>query len=740
MHRSREWRAGLLATVAVMASAGAAFAQTAGDTVDEVVVTAQKREERLQDVPLSVAVVSSETLQAFNLNETTDIQHLVPGVTLISAAGPRNFGFFVRGIGTSSFSSESIEGSTAYVLDGVVLGQSGSALSDLPDVERVEVLRGPQGTLFGKNASAGVISVTTERPSAEFTARLSASWADPQDERRITGVVSGPLGDKARFLLSARANQRDGYVRNVFDGRKLNDREDGGVRAKLELTPVEKLDVTFIADYWKRDAKCCIWTLYKTGPNPSLAPERQSIAAGIVPGPNNLSQNINGRLFSKTESYGTSVQANYELAAGHTLTSITAYRRFIDHDGLDSDSSPLNLLDANFADFKQAQVTQELRITSPQGGFVDYVAGAFYFDGDVTSHSVQVFPSVPLPFFSKLVTNRASTTNLAIFGQANFNLSDDLRLIAGARAIHEEAKARKDRRDPVLGLTSTASASKTDDALLWRLGAQYDFTGDIMGFATVTRGYKGGGYDTNIGIPTLPDVQPEEPTNFELGLRTTWPEQRLILNVTAFHTKIDGYQAGARDPGPPPITRVFNGEGKTKGFEFDLMWRPVAGLNWTLIGSGAYVDARWGDFANAPCFPGQTVAQGCVGAQQDLTDARLPFSPKWSGNVGSHFETEVAGDLTGSFDLGLNFRTKAAIAFPNDPNTVQGGYTLVNAAVGLASADDHWKVSVFAKNLTDERYSLVYFSTPFGTAPGAYSQFIPYEAQRVVGASIDLAF
>ena len=718
--------------------AGPALAQDPSELM-EVVVTAQKREEKLQDVPLSVVVVGAQTLQAYRLNEVTDLQRLVPGLTLTNAAGPRSFGFFVRGIGTSSFSSESIEGSTAYVVDGVVMGQSGASLTDLPDVDHVEVLRGPQGTLFGKNASAGVISITTRRPSDTFETDLSASWANPDNDRRVSALITGPLGDKARGLISARLNQRDGYVTNVFDGRKLNDRNDWGLRGKLELDPSERLRVTLIGDYWNRDAACCVWTLLRTG-TPPAAPELIQRGAGIVPGPDNLKQDIDGKVFSKAESYGASAQADYDLGGDFTLTSITAWRKFITHDGLDSDSTPLNLLNANFADFKQSQFTQELRLTSPKGGFVDYVVGAFYFKTDVSSASVQVLPTVPVPFASKLVINDASTTNLALFGQANLNFTPKLRGIVGARLLQEKAEAEKNRRDPRFGLTSAATASKTDQAAVWRVGLQYNLRPGAMVFATATRGYKGGGFDTNITLSGLPDVGPERPTNYEIGLRSSWPAQRLIVNLTGFHTEVKGYQASARDPGPPPFSRIFNSEATTKGGELEVTWRPLAEADWTLVGSAAYVDARWGDFRNGPCFTGQTVAQGCVAGQQNLTKASLPLTPKWTGNIGSHYETEVGQGLKASFDLGANFRSKALMSFPNDPSTTQKGYTLVNAAIGLASVDRRWKVSVFGKNLTDERYSVVDFSTPFGSAANSYSQFIPQEAQRSVGVSLDLVY
>ncbi|WP_447726074.1 TonB-dependent receptor [Sphingomonas koreensis] len=740
-HRKWMMLLALGAAYGISAPVAAQESQTPGEqphAEGEVIVTAQKREERLQDVPLSVAVVSAETLNAFGMSEATDLQYVVPGLTLINAAGTRNSGFFIRGIGTSSFSSESIEGSTAYVVDGVVLGQSGAAFADLPDIERIEVLRGPQGTLFGKNSSAGVINVTTRSPGADFEGRISGSLAAPHGERRIAAYVGGPITDGVGLMLSGRINKRDGYVRNVPDGRRFNDRDEWGVRGKLKLEPSERLQLMITADYYERDAACCIWTIRSTGP--TISPTEQlQLGAGIRFGRDNYQQNIDGDVYSHNNIYGAALQADYDLGGGYSLTSITAARRYRSHDGLDSDSLPIDVLNFNEAMFRQKQFTQEVRLTSPSGGAFDFVLGLFYFDGKVFSRSIQRFPTLPFPFLNKTVDNHARTRNMAIFGQTNINVSQDLRLIAGARLLREKASASKNRTDFLFNLTSTATEEKSDTAILWRGGLQYDFANDIMAFATVTRGYKGGGFDTNIGLANLPDVQPERPTNIELGLRTVLPDQRLIFNITAFHTKVDGYQAAARDAGPPPVTRIFNGEAKTKGVELDFNWRPVKGTDWTIYGSGAYIDAKWGDFANAPCYSLQTAAQGCVGNQQDLTDARLPFSSQWTGTLATNFSTPIRNGANLVVDLGVNYRSSAIIAFPNDPAALQKGFALLNASIALAGDAGKWRVSLFGKNLTDKRYSIVDFTTPI-ISGGSYSQFIPYEARRVIGLSAEFGF
>jgi iron complex outermembrane receptor protein len=227
-----------------------------------------------------------------------------------------------------------------------------------------------------------------------------------------------------------------------------------------------------------------------------------------------------------------------------------------------------------------------------------------------------------------------------------------------------------------------------------------------------------------------------------MGLRTSWPQQRLILNVTAFDTHVKDYQVAARDPVlGPSVYRIGNGEAKSRGVEVELTSRPFREVDLTLLASAAYTDARWGSYAGAACYTGQTAAQGCVNNVQDLSDERVPFSPDWSANVSSHYRTQVFNPATALFfDLGVSYRSKMGIAFPNDPNTIEDGLALVNASIGFSAQDDRWKLALFAKNLTDEHYAAVIFPTPLGAAPRNYSQFIPYEAQRIVGVSLDVAF
>ena len=724
--------------------AGVAPPASAADSdrlLETVTVTAQKREERLQDVPVSVAVVSADSLGAFDLNQATDLAYLVPGVGVSNSAGPRSFGFFIRGVGTTSFASESIESSSAYVVDGVVTGQAGAALSDLPDIERIEVLRGPQGTLFGKNASSGVINVITKPPSDTFGASLKASYSDPDNETKLAGFITGPINNDVRYLVSARTNQRDGFVKNLADGRDLNDRNDWGVRARVDLSGGENLDVSVIADYWKREADCCIWTLRSVG-TPASVGELEQIAAGAQFGEENDTQNIDGGVFSDVNTGGISLQADYRFGSGYTFTSISAFRSWHTVDGLDTDNRPVNTFNVNFADFKQLLYTQEFRITSPKEQFIDYVAGAFYYYSDVESESQQLQPLLTTPFANRIWDVVASTENMAVFGQANVNFTDDFRLIVGGRYLREVGIAETFRVDPVNNLNQAfGPGNLTDEATLWRFGLQYDFTDDVSAFATATRGYKGGGWNAPAGASLL-RVEPEKPTNYELGLRSVFPNAGVMLNVTGFYQTVDDYQVTARQPDNAGSFLLLNAaEVLTQGVEVEMIYRPLRATDLSFIGSLAYTDGKFDSFPTAPCYRGQTAATGCNGNIQDMSGKQLPYAPEWNVSLNSHYGMDLgASGLDLQFDLGVSYRTEAPANSPDDPSTYQDGYPIINAAITLASSGNRWRASLFGKNLTDERFATRIFTTPSTTGVNAYAQYVPYEAQRVVGLSLEVNY
>lgn len=767
-HRNHIVRTLALSLLASGGYAAPALAQTsdAADDPNTIIVTAQKREEALQDVPVSIAVVSGERIDALKLNAATDLQYIVPGLVSPAQSGPRNFGFFIRGVGTNTFSSETIEPSVAYVIDGVVMGQSGATLVDLPDIDRIEVLRGPQSTLFGKNASAGVINIVTRRPSDKLEFRGGISWAWPNDDRHFYGYAAGPLSETLRFSLSGRRSVRDGYIKNVTDGRDLNNRNEFGFRGKLEWQPSGALRATLIGDYWETNSNCCIWTVARFGADPSLPPpppspfpgfpdktitpfgfELPAIAAlggTLNPGRRNQRQSINGDVFTNAKSYGASLQLDWDIGGDHTITSISAWRGFETLDGLDSDSSTDNFLDINFGDHKQRQISQELRIASPTGGFIDYVAGVYYFRQTVDSFTRQLFPTLApfLPFFNREVFVDVTTRNMAVFGQANVNFTDRLRLTLGGRALEEKQTVDKDRLDTFNNVRDSASVSGKDSAFTWRVGLEYNFTPDIMAFGSVSRGYKGGGFDSNIAVQALLPVGPEKPTSYEIGLRTAFPDAGLTFNITAYHADIKGYQTASRDP----VSLTFpliNGDAETEGFEAEVNWRPMRETDLFLIAGVAYTDAKWGNFPNAPCAGAQSPASGCdyTGLNfffpiQDLTGQPLPFAPKWAFNIGTDYSQPIAERFKISTSVNLNYRSKHVIGFPNSPDANEPGYALLAATIGFGDVNDKWKLSVFGKNLTDKEFR----SFNFNLTNGGLLQYRVYESRRIIGVALDVAF
>jgi iron complex outermembrane receptor protein len=328
-----------------------------------------------------------------------------------------------------------------------------------------------------------------------------------------------------------------------------------------------------------------------------------------------------------------------------------------------------------------------------------------------------------------------ATRNMAVFGQANFHPTDRLTLTLGGRWISERQSVDKSRLDTVSLATDSASVHDTDNALTWRGAIQYAFTPNIMAYAAVSRGYKGGGFDTNIAVQQLLPVGPERPTSYELGLRTVFPEAGLAFNLTAFYADIDGYQTASRDP----VSLTFpltNGNARTRGFEAELNWRPIRGTDLAFNAGVAYTNAEWRDFPDAPCAGGQTAAEGCVGGVQDLTGQVLPFAPRWAFNLGADYSHPIGERFKLGGTVDFNYRSRQQIGFPNAPDASEPGYGLLGASLGFGARNDSWRLSVFGRNLTDQHYRTFAFNVSNGTL----AEYRVYESRRVIGVALDVAF
>lgn len=739
-----------------------------------IVVTAQRIEQDIQDVPISITAISGAALQARQIDSFDQLQYVAPGVTFNAGVNARQSATTIRGIGTSLFNI-GIEASAAIVIDGVVMGREGAGIFDFADVERVEVLRGPQGTLFGKNASGGVVSIITKGPTDTFKAEANVAYGS-FDELNLFAAVSGPIAGPVTARISGYRNTRDGYIRNLNPTAvqdRLNNRDEFGFRAKLNFEFSPDTDLLLSGDYVKRDQASGALTLRRPSTGgagtgllgsgrPVIGPA--SAALGIVPGPQNLDIGSEGLFFSDMDAWSASAQFTTGLG-DFDFVSLTSYREWNSVDNNDADLVPLPLLAVNLGDLAQTQFSQEFRLVSPRDKPFTFTVGAFYFEQDIAQDNVQggtaglnlLGALPPGRQIGTLLESNFSEKNYAVFGQGEFAVSDALSLIAGFRVLRSEVFGSQFKSvapgffGPFAGqVASTAleQASDRDTALVWRLGAQYEIDDNSSLFATVTRGYKAAGVVQGLTVrpmagQTLPTVRPEIPTQYEIGFRHRSDDGRVTANLTGFFTEVEDFQAQTLvpDPSGTAIFTVANaGKVETYGFEGELTVVPTDGL--TLSAAVAYTNATFASFPNAPCYQLQTAQQGCtvVSGQrvQNLAGASLANAPELVANGLVRYDTALGPSTDGFIQMGVQFRGDAQSSILNDPNTIVRAYTLVDGQVGINLFDNRLSVVGFVRNLFDQSFVEAIVGATFDT--GGYAQFLSLEAQRTWGVRLSLRY
>ncbi|ATQ42412.1 TonB-dependent receptor [Caulobacter mirabilis] len=743
------------AGLALAFAAQPVLAQDAGDetSVTEVVVTAQKREERLQDVPIAVSVASGEQLERQNIANVDQLKLIVPSFEATS------FGISIRGVGTATFST-SIEPTVSTVLDGVVLGRPEMALGSFYDLERVEILRGPQGMLFGKNASSGVVSIVTKNPVLGDFGFAGNFNLGEGGYNKSDATVNVPLGEDVALRVGGFVNKLDGVLSNKFDGRSFNGNDEWGARAKLLWRPTDAIDVLITADYAKQD-QTVTWSPYKT-----LLGTRAALMlanCGVKASPDNTNVCIDGPQFKDRENYGFSAQVNWDIGGGYTLTSITAGRRDFDFSSGDSDSLPINILNTNLSNQDIRQVSQELRIASPTGERLEYVAGVYYFKMTTDQTTVQTgtfnLPFVP-PVLNQTIRNHVVTESRALFGQATYNATEQLRFIVGGRFTRDNISLDFDQfgANPppfVIGPNVKLSDAVEESNFSWRLGVQYDITPVTMAYATISRGYKGPGFNqTGVTNPLQSQrVDPEYPTSYEIGLKTVLPGGKAILNLAIFDTKFEDYQAQTLDyslaPAPPAFRTINGGDLKSRGFEVDVTAAPIEGL--VLTAAATWLDAKYGTFGYISCYPGQPTvppANAGPGKCVDFGGGLKGYNPsgqslagaaEWKVALSGKYQRPITENFEGFVQADYSWRSDVNASAAGDPGTKIDAYGILSGAVGVETADGRWRFSVWGKNLTDERFPSALFGTVFG-ADGEYSQILTGDAFRRYGVALNVRY
>ena len=698
-----------------------------------VTVTARRREESAQNVPTPMSVISGQTLETQRVYRIQDLQQLVPSVN-VAYMHARQSSVSIRGLGNNP-ASDGLEGSVGLYIDNVYLGRPGMAVFDLMDIEQLDVLRGPQGTLFGKNTTAGVINITTRAPT--FTPERSIETSVGEDGYFQTkGTISGPLTDELAGRFSAYRTRSDGDIKNEFDGHKLNGGAREGFRGQLLYKPSETFNLRWIGDYNEEDSSAGTRTLFSTGPtiNGVNRYETRAAAAGatLVDG-SHRKVNLDNQQSVTVFQGGTSLEANWTLPSDYTLTSITSYRWWDftprNDDGLDVPAAYNAGVSVN-----DKQWSQEFRIASPTGGFFDYVAGAYYFGSDLDNKSFTYYgpkadiwngtATGALADVNTVGNGHISTNSFALFAQGTWHLTPQLDFTAGLRGTYEEKSAWVTRNAPVGGAAVTGAAAAARQA---RVGAYdsgdlnqystspsgllnltYHFNDNVLGYTSLSHGEKSGGVNLTVGsAPTAGAdsllIGAERANNAELGVKSTLWDRRLQLNANLFWTQVNGYQTTAYDDSTRAQYLTNAGSVRSRGVEFESTLIPVRGL--TLNLNGSFNDVRYLSYKDAPCPPEVSLQAGAP-ASCDLSGHQVVGASKWIGNANGEYKWNLNNGLEEYVTASYAFRSKAVGTVEDSAYAQIPSYAVVNLSTGLRG-DFHqgqWDVSLWLKNAFDKTY------------------------------------
>ena len=738
------WPCGVLAQQsAQQAAAGAPSSEAATDSLEEVVITAQKRTERLQDVTVSASVVNGNALANSNVSDVSDLNRLVPSVNIngtISGRAPMG----MRGI--SSVSNEQAVGvpsGVAIMVDGVPIPSDSFDGNQIEDVKDVEVLEGPQATLGGRTAAAGVINYRTYDPTAEFTGGATA--LDTTDhEYRVNAHVSGPIVNGLEYSLSAYDANRYFPITNEFYGTKASQR-DWGLRGKLlwDINDDVSAKVTYHHGSVTQHGFNFAYLYLTPGANLlGVPPLSQSVVISpITPSFSNLSYNspVNDAGHTQTDN-DAQLDLSFNLGA-YTLTSTTAYLHedqkqvqdlfatsvyffnyLITGGNPSACAAPMPCFNDNQVQSERiTQKSEEIKLVSPLDQPVSFVAGLFYSDTDVNMDYQRPFVGALLDLPS--VDPKTSTYD--IYGRATWKFTPDDSLIAGLRYNYDHLAYSYDQ--VAYTLTQNfgpfqSSGSNNSSAVVGDIGIKHQFSSDVMGYATYTRGYSPKVYNTAAPLASdapLTPVGQEHIDSIEIGTKGSYFDRHLTLNVALFDTKYHDYQINSYTIVPGSVSGILNidaaGAAETRGVELGSAWR-VSDLT-NLSANAAYVHAIFTDWKNAPCVPyypnGITGVAGdttnCTysnnGFVQDMSGKPMPNAPKFKLSLDAQQRIPLGGlPFEMLADANWSYRTAAQMLADNSPAGVQGAFGIFNFSLGVQSSDGKWSVTAFCNNVFNKIY------------------------------------
>jgi iron complex outermembrane recepter protein len=725
-------------------ASGAASADSG--QLEEILITAQKRTEKLEDVPVAASVLSADVLAQQNVSDISDVNKLVPSVQLNGTINGR-VPMGIRGI--SSVSNEGtvgISSGVAIQVDGVPVPSDSYDGNDIMDVQSIEVLKGPQATLGGRTAASGVINMVTRGPTDVLAGNASLTFTD-DGEQRVNGFISGPLTDKIQGSLALYGATIDYPITNLAYGSKTT-QDIAGFRGKLKFLLTDSLDVTVMAHQAEDRSSGFNFVYVYVPPGAAIIGSSQAVALpGITPSWDNLDYkspvNSAGAVHKDQD---TSVILNYRFGNGSTLTSTSAYQRETQQQVQDIfavDVYYWNVLTPNGPPFgglfyntqsqneTVTQSSEEIKLASAVDQPLSYLLGAFY-----SNTKVDEFYDRGLPGAAYLVRPIPTTATYDVYGRATWKILDSTSLVAGVRFNHDALSYKYGETLNVVSFPTAvygplySEGSSSSNVVVGDFSVQQKITENSMVYATYARGYSPEAYNTSAvlypepanptaAIPLKP-VGQEHINHFEIGSKGTYLDRTLMLNLDVFDTIYQDYQiqtyAAVANVLTPPLDLTSAGKAETRGVELDTQWAatPTTRLNF----SAAYIDATFKDYANAPCWgqPGaivQSAAQGCTPivvngvtqGVQNVDGKTMPNSPKFKAIAGFEQRVPLAShpeELV--FGADYTYRTSAQMLVDQNPWAVQGAFGILNLRAGFQSNSGKFSVTAFLNNVTNKVY------------------------------------
>jgi iron complex outermembrane recepter protein len=704
----------------------------------------------------------------------------------------------LRGIGTFAFSI-GVEPSVAVIIDDMPVVQQAQAFDNLADLQRIEVLKGPQGTLFGKSASAGVINIVTKDPANELGGSFAATLASDQDIR-VEGVLSLPMGEKSGVRITGFAHSYPGNVENLTTTNTLNDQENYGARVKFKSDITDNLRFTLTAAYSnaiQRGTTNTLRGIIGTGtPRVFGAVPLLPSITDITPSTGNYTARVDSA--GATRNRTKSIAGKFNLDLGFAdLISVTAFQDWKFNFLNDFDGTDVNILGAltggasngglsQQGPYASTNLSQELRLVSKSGEAFKYVLGAFYSDAETE----RAFTRGPVVATANWQAVNGSES-FGLFAQLDYTLPTETTIGAGVRFNREKISVAFDNLLPNATLNTCSlgnpacRGTNTDEVVTYKVSLSQKVAEDIMVFGSVATGYKGFAFDivtgfnparinaslsgTGAGLVGVGAIKPEDSTSYELGIKSRFLDNRIQFNAVAFSTEYENFQAqSAILVGSPPSPQfVLNNVGKltTKGVEFELQAKPT---DWLRLDAGAsYTDAVMTSFPNAQGYSGQTGALwngtssalvgNCVSAAaataanprttcsfQDRSGAQLPNAPKFKWNISATADFDLTPSIPSTLIVGYQHQSEVNFDLLGNPLLEQKAYGILNASYAMTFNDV--KVTLFANNLLDTHYASS-LADNFGVAGGSATndthpiyQFLSRDSQRYVGVKLGITF